>query len=413
MLVIVGAVIYVYWSAADVADVPPGVVTVTSTVPELPAGAVAVIDVAEFTVTPVAAVVPNVTAVAPDRFVPVSVTLVPPDVGPDVGDTLVIVGTAMYVYWSAADVADVPPVVVTLTSTVPELPAGAVAVIDVAEFTVTPVAIVAPNVTAVAPDRFVPVNVTLVPPDVGPDVGDTLVIVGTAMYVNWSAADVADVPPGVVTVTSTVPELPAGAVTVIDVAEFTVMPVAAVAPNVTAVAPDRFVPVNVTLVPPAVGPDCGDMLSIVGTIALTSTPAVLDTPFNVNKASLPSRSLIDPKFSDKAPMVIPLLSDSPDWTLYLNINALDPEPLTKVAYTVVAPTTIAIPGLPPEVSTNTGLSMFTKKSMGSPTPYVPSAGTDTLVTEGPAVSANALSVKYKGNKHKTIKPINNFLIVLT
>ena len=39
---------------------PLGVVTVTSTVP-VPAGEVAVIDVALLTVTPVAAVVPNLT----------------------------------------------------------------------------------------------------------------------------------------------------------------------------------------------------------------------------------------------------------------------------------------------------------------------------------------------------------------
>ena len=42
-----------YSSADEVAEVPPGVVTVTSTVP-LPAGEVAVIEVAESTVTLVA-----------------------------------------------------------------------------------------------------------------------------------------------------------------------------------------------------------------------------------------------------------------------------------------------------------------------------------------------------------------------
>jgi hypothetical protein len=78
-------------SAADVADVPPGVVTVISTVP-LPAGDVAVIDVAELTVKLVALAAPNFTAVAPVRLVPVMVTDVPPAVGPDVGETLVTVG---------------------------------------------------------------------------------------------------------------------------------------------------------------------------------------------------------------------------------------------------------------------------------------------------------------------------------
>ena len=79
------------WSAALVALVPPAVVTVTSTVP-LPAGDVAVIEVALLTVTDVAAVLPNFTLVAPVRFVPVMVTLVPPALGPVFGLMLVTVG---------------------------------------------------------------------------------------------------------------------------------------------------------------------------------------------------------------------------------------------------------------------------------------------------------------------------------
>ena len=81
--------------------------------------------------------------------------------------------------WSAADVAEVPPAVVTLTSTVP-VPAGEVAVIDVAELTVKPAAGVAPKVTAVAAVKPVPVIVTDVPPGAGPDVGEIDVTVGGA-----------------------------------------------------------------------------------------------------------------------------------------------------------------------------------------------------------------------------------------
>ena len=44
--------------------------------------------------TIVPAAVPNSTAVAPARFVPVIVTVVPPAVGPDVGLTAVTVGAA-------------------------------------------------------------------------------------------------------------------------------------------------------------------------------------------------------------------------------------------------------------------------------------------------------------------------------
>ncbi len=73
--------------------VPPTVVMRTSTVPT-PAGAVAVIWVLLMTVTPVAAVAPKVTAVVPEKLVPVMVTLVPPPIGPAVGEMEVTVGAA-------------------------------------------------------------------------------------------------------------------------------------------------------------------------------------------------------------------------------------------------------------------------------------------------------------------------------
>jgi len=163
---------------AVLVDVPPGVVTVTLTAPAAPAGAVAVTDVAEFTTTPVAAVAPNLTEVAPVRFVPVIVTDVPPAAGPLVGDSDVTAGTATYV--KVAVLIDVPPAVVTVTFTGPAVPAGAVAVIWVAEFTTTFVAAFAPKRTDVAPVRFVPVIVTTVPPATGPLAGLSAVTVGTA-----------------------------------------------------------------------------------------------------------------------------------------------------------------------------------------------------------------------------------------
>ena len=64
-----------------------------------------------------------------------------------------------------------------MTSTVP-VPAGDVAVIDVALLTVNVVAAVAPNFTAVAPVKLVPVIVTDVPPAVGPELGLTPVMMG-------------------------------------------------------------------------------------------------------------------------------------------------------------------------------------------------------------------------------------------
>ncbi len=65
--------------------VPPGVVTRTLADPAVPAGVVAVMVVAFTTLTAVAAVPLNVTAVAPVKPVPVRVTDCPPAIGPDDG----------------------------------------------------------------------------------------------------------------------------------------------------------------------------------------------------------------------------------------------------------------------------------------------------------------------------------------
>ena len=74
---------------------PPGVVTVTSTVVLTgPAGEFAVIVVLLTTDTPVALLAPNFTPVAPVKFAPVIVTEVPAVVGPEIGLTPVTVGRA-------------------------------------------------------------------------------------------------------------------------------------------------------------------------------------------------------------------------------------------------------------------------------------------------------------------------------
>jgi hypothetical protein len=119
-----------------------------------------------------------------------------------------------------------------------------------------------PIVTDVAPVKFVPVMVTLVPPAADPLFGEIAVTVGVAAYVN-SPIPVA-VPPGVVTTTFAAPAVPAGVVAVIVFAFTTDTLVAACPPIVTDVAPVRFVPVMVTLVPPAVDPLVGDILLTVG-----------------------------------------------------------------------------------------------------------------------------------------------------
>ena len=80
--------------------------------------------------------------------------------------------------WSAELVALVPLAVVTVTFTIPADPAGDVAVIDVAELTVTAVAVSEPNITVAGDTKPVPVMVTTVPPAVGPEVGLIAVTVG-------------------------------------------------------------------------------------------------------------------------------------------------------------------------------------------------------------------------------------------
>ena len=138
------------------------------------------------------------------------VTEVPPVVGPVFGLMPVTTGCGgvVKVNWSAgAFSAEVPPGVVTVTSTVAADSGGAVAVMDTALLTVKDAAVVEPNATALAPVKPVPVMVTEVPPAVDPDVGASPVTVGCGgvVNVNWSAGVFsAEVPPGVVTVMSTV-----------------------------------------------------------------------------------------------------------------------------------------------------------------------------------------------------------------
>ena len=85
------------WSAEVVGEVPPGVVTVMSTVPADPEGEVTEQVVRELQVTIGADVVPNLAMVVDEPVtnpVPVTVTTVVPPSGPTPGDTPVTVGTA-------------------------------------------------------------------------------------------------------------------------------------------------------------------------------------------------------------------------------------------------------------------------------------------------------------------------------
>ena len=77
-----------------VADWPFGLVIWTSRAPAVPAGVRAVTCVALTNVTLVAATPPTRTVAPETKLVPVRVIVVPPAVGPDVGETDVSVGAA-------------------------------------------------------------------------------------------------------------------------------------------------------------------------------------------------------------------------------------------------------------------------------------------------------------------------------
>jgi hypothetical protein len=81
-------------SIGEVGEVPPTVVTVTSTTP-VPAGAIAVSKADEMKVTPVAAVVPNAAVEVGVKPVPMMLTLTPPPAGLVGGLMLVTVGGGM------------------------------------------------------------------------------------------------------------------------------------------------------------------------------------------------------------------------------------------------------------------------------------------------------------------------------
>jgi hypothetical protein len=162
---------------------------------------------------------------------------------------------------------------VAVTSTLPTFdPAGATAVHEVREPQWTESAAACPNLKVVPDPRSnpVPVIVTFVPPARGPWLGLTPVTVG-APYWNWSCLEGALVPFAVVTVTITIPVVPAGDVATIEFTEFTVKPVASFDPNLTAMAPVKLVPVIVTAVPPAAGPFLGESFLTVGGAPVSSS----------------------------------------------------------------------------------------------------------------------------------------------
>jgi len=239
--------------------VPPGVTTERVTFPATFAGATAVICVAELTVNEVALVSPKVTAVVPVKLVPAITTVVPPEVEPELGVTLVIDGAeAVNVKARVA----LPPGESTVTLTAAAGLAGVIATICEAETTVKDAAARLPNLTEVTSVRFEPEIVTVVPPAVVPEAGLSDEIDGVARYVYVELR----VAPGVTTFTVIAPAAFAGAIAEIVVELITVKDLAFVPSNVTAVVPKRLVPEIVITVSPAVGPLVGESDVIVGAV---------------------------------------------------------------------------------------------------------------------------------------------------
>ena len=147
--------------------VPPGVVIEISPVDPVPT--VAVILVGELTVNDVDSVPPKLTAVAPVKFVPVIVTIVP--VAADAGVKDVIAGPGINMN---PPIVAVPPGVVILRF--PDAPDPTTAVIAVDEFTVNELAAIPPKLTAEAPVKLAPVMVTVSPE--AADAGENDVMVG-------------------------------------------------------------------------------------------------------------------------------------------------------------------------------------------------------------------------------------------
>ena len=155
---------------------------------------------------------------------------------------------------------------VTATLFAPAVPAGVFAVIEVALTTTTLVAATPFTFTVAPVIKLVPVIVNAVPATSGPEAGLTLVIVGAAANVN--ALALVTVPPRVVTATFATtfvdPVVPVGVLAVIEVGLTTTTLVAATPFTFTLVAPVKLVPVIVKAVPPAIGPEAGLTVVIVG-----------------------------------------------------------------------------------------------------------------------------------------------------
>jgi hypothetical protein len=233
----------------ELPTVRPRVVAPVAAVEVMVIEAVTLVAVA-VPIVPVTPVLPEVTALAADRFVPAKVTVKVEPAAPLFGVTDVSVGVAAFTVKGTESCV--------LPTESPRLPAPTVAVEAMVIEAVTLVALVVPivpvtpvifEVTAVAPDRFVPAKVTLKVVPAVPLFGVTDVSVGVAAFtVKGTETCVPPTEsPRVPAPTVAVEAMVIEAVTLVAVAVPVIVPVTPEIFEVTAVAPDRFVPAKVTL----------------------------------------------------------------------------------------------------------------------------------------------------------------------
>ena len=183
-LLTVGAVALKVNAFASVPLCPSGFVTVTLTLPAAPAGVVAVMVVLFTKVIAVAALLPRLTVAPATKFAPLIVIAVPPMVDPVAGVTLATLGAGKLYVNAFASIPLCPLALVTVTFTLPATPAGVVAVMVMLLTTITEVAAPLPTLTVVPAAKLVPLTVIAVPPVVSPELGVTLLTVGSV----WAPA---------------------------------------------------------------------------------------------------------------------------------------------------------------------------------------------------------------------------------
>ncbi len=266
---------------------------------------------------------PKLTAVAPERLVPVIVTVAPkPAVA---GEKEVIAGGAGVVKVNPASVP-VPPGLVT--ETFPLAPDDTTAVMLVEDTILKDAAAVPPKLTAVAPEKLVPVIVT-VAPDVA-EVGVNELIVG-AVGINVKPLAV-PVPPAFVT--ETFPLAPAPTTAVMLVGDTTVKDAAAVPPKLTPVIPVKPLPLMVTVVPPAA--EVGLYPKTAGAGGIKVNPADVTVPPGVVTETLP----LAPVVPTKAVILVEVLTT--------NCEAATPPKLTAVVPVKLVPVMVICAVDPPE-----------------------------------------------------------------